>query len=110
MKDHCEPLVRGVCHFVAVSSGIAPGLVGVRRVTVKESFRGVISENNLVCRCVLDLDTLKPLHDFRKAPRRCQTSVKPPPPSPLARSERSVPIGPPSSSAPGRHGFAERGR
>jgi hypothetical protein len=66
MKDPCEPLVLGVCHFVAVGFGITTGLVGVRRVTVKESFRGVVSQNNFVCGCVLDLDTLKPLHDFRE--------------------------------------------
>jgi hypothetical protein len=66
MKDTCEPLVLGICHFVAVGFGITPGLVRVRRVTVKESVRGVVSENNFVCGCVLDLDPLKTLHDFRE--------------------------------------------
>jgi hypothetical protein len=65
MKDPCEALVLSVCHFVAVSFGIAPGLVRVRRVAVKKSVRGVVSENNFMCGCVLDLDTLKSLNDFR---------------------------------------------
>jgi hypothetical protein len=58
--------VFGVCHFIAVGFGIAPGLVRVRRVAVKESVRGVVAENNLVCGRILDLDTLKPLDDFRE--------------------------------------------
>jgi hypothetical protein len=66
MKDPCETLVRGVCHFVAVGFGIATGLMRVRRVAVKESVSRVVAENDFVGGCVFDLDTLKPLHDLRE--------------------------------------------